>query len=128
MAGEASLAAGWIAVAFGVLSGALIGLFFRDERFLGGYGTFPRRLLRLGHIAFFGLGFLNILYGLTLRAVAIPPSYAAIATIGLILGLATMSACCFLAAWKPASAPLFVVPVASTAVGLAAFLLGWWLA
>ena len=31
---------------------------------MGGYGSFRRRLTRLGHIAFFGLGFVNLFYGL----------------------------------------------------------------
>ena len=33
----------------GVVSGATIGLFFHREAFLGGYDTWRRRLVRLGH-------------------------------------------------------------------------------
>ena len=37
----------------GVLSGMAMGLFFHQDGWLGGYGSFRRRLLRLGHIAFY---------------------------------------------------------------------------
>jgi hypothetical protein len=50
-----NLVAGWTGFIGGAVSGALIGLFFHKENWLGGYSSFPRRLVRLGHIAFFSL-------------------------------------------------------------------------
>ena len=63
-----NLVVGWAGMLGGVLTGAAIGLFFEREEWMGGYASFPRRLARLGHIAFFGLGFLNILFGLKIGA------------------------------------------------------------
>jgi hypothetical protein len=76
MAGNLNLLAGWIGVLGGVVSGAIIGLFFHREDWVGGYGSLPRRLLRLGHISFFGIGFLNFALALTFAAVSFPrPTY-----------------------------------------------------
>src|SRR5258706_550195 len=64
-----NLAFGWGWILLGVLSGALLGLHFHKEKFLGGYDAWPRRMTRLGHIAFFGTGILNVLYALTTRSI-----------------------------------------------------------
>jgi hypothetical protein len=52
-------------MALGALSGMLMGLWSFGGPVpvpdpIGDYGELPRRLLRLGHIAFFGLAFLNL--------------------------------------------------------------------
>lgn len=125
---ESNLLAGWIGMLGGAASGAVIGLFFHDDRWMGGYGSFRRRLVRLGHISFFGLGFLNLLYGLTLNAVALPPTHARVASLGFILGAVTMPLCCFLAAWRPPLRHLFPVPVLSVLIGILGMLAGWPLA
>lgn len=109
----------------GVVSGALIGLFFHKDQWLGGYGSFRRRLTRLGHISFFGLGFLNLFFGLSLQAVPLPQLHAQVASLGLILGAVTMPACCFLAAWREPFRHLFPIPVICVLVGLVATLWGW---
>ena len=57
---------GWLAMLLGVASGAVIGLFFHREEWAGGYGSYRRRMLRLGHISFFGIGILNFLFAMTL--------------------------------------------------------------
>jgi len=102
--------AGWwlILGAFG--TGAIIGLGFHREDFLGGYGSLRRRLTRLGHIALAALGGLNVLYGLC--PVSDRPGSAAGWTEGLFLaGAIAMPAVCFLSAWRPAFRHLFFVPV-----------------
>ena len=120
-----NLLAGWIGMLAGVVSGGVIGLYFHDERWLGGYGTFRRRLLRLGHISFFGLGFLNILFGLTASVVALGDPYLAVASIALVAAAATMPACCFLSAWREPLRVLFPIPVIATATGIVCVLAGW---
>jgi hypothetical protein len=122
---EANLLAGWIGMLGGVVSGALIGLYFHKQGWMGGYGSFRRRLIRLGHISFFGLGFLNILFGLSLNAVALPRPHAEVASLGFIAGAALMPLCCFLAAWRPQCRHLFPLPVASVFAGILAILVGW---
>jgi hypothetical protein len=118
----ANLLAGWIGFLAGAASGALIGLFFHRENWLGGYGSFPRRMLRLGHIACFGLGLINILFALT--ATTLPPSPAAhLASWLLIVGMITMPLNCFLTAWKKPFRHVFFVPAGSTLAGIACLLL-----
>lgn len=58
---------GWASLALGAVSGLILGLWSFDgpvsiPLWIGDYGDTSRRLLRLGHIAFFGLGILNILF------------------------------------------------------------------
>jgi hypothetical protein len=122
---EANLLVGWIAMFGGVVSGALIGLHFHKQDWMGGYGSFRRRLTRLGHISFFGLGFLNVLFGLSLKVLALPSVHVQVASLGFIAGAVLMPLCCFLAAWRPQLRHLFPLPVASVFAGIVAMLLGW---
>jgi hypothetical protein len=57
--------AGWIGVFLGVLTGAVFGSAFHKESRLGGYNSWPRRMLRLGHVSFFGIAFLNFMFSIT---------------------------------------------------------------
>lgn len=127
MIGNANIAVGWVSIFAGATSGGLIGLWFDRESFLGGYSAFSRRMVRLGHIAFVGLGILNILFALTLRALDIRGPYALTSSIGFIVGAVTMPISCFLMAWKHRGKFLFVVPVSGVGIGVVALLLGWWL-
>ena len=116
---------GWVAMLSGALSGAVLGLFFDREGWAGGYGSFRRRLRRLGHISFFGIGFLNLLFGLTLTAVALPPTHSLIASAGFLVAVIAMPACCFLTAWKKPLRHLFPIPVLAVLAGIIPVLLGW---
>lgn len=56
---------GWWSLAVGIAVGLVIGLWSFDgpvatPTWIGGYADTSRRLLRLGHIAFIGLGLLSI--------------------------------------------------------------------
>lgn len=121
-----SLGAGWIGFLGGTLSGAALGLRFHDERWLGGYGSFRRRMLRLSHISFFGLGFLNIMNGLTLKALGIESDFSNLAVGSLLLGLVTMPMCCLLAAWQKPLRRLFPVPAFAVLLGILFLLASWW--
>lgn len=62
----ANFAIGWSSLAVGALTGLVLGLWSFDGPFsvpawIGEYESTPRRLIRLAHIACFGLGILNIL-------------------------------------------------------------------
>ncbi|MCP4258741.1 MAG: hypothetical protein GY774_14755 [Planctomycetes bacterium] len=57
---------GWVSLAMGAGTGLIMGLWSFDgpaaiPAWLGDYAETSRRFARLGHIAFFGLGILNIL-------------------------------------------------------------------
>jgi len=67
---------GWASMVFGAGSGLLLGLWSFDgpvptPAWLGDYGDTGRRLVRLGHIAFFGLGILNVLIARELPRLAL---------------------------------------------------------
>src|SRR5262245_50246624 len=104
--------AGWAMILAAFATGAVLGLFFVREDFLGGYTSFRRRLLRLGHIALAALGMINVLYGL-----GAPASDASLvgrlASAGFLLGGVTMPAVCCLTAWRTGFRHLFFVPVLS---------------
>jgi hypothetical protein len=110
----------------GVLSGAVLGLFFHREDWMGGYGSYRRRLARLGHIAFFGLGFLNLIFAATASQLPLAGQELTIASWALILGAVTMPLCCFLSAWRKPMRHLFPIPVLSVTTGLLAILIGGW--
>jgi len=120
-----NLFAGWLCFLFGAISGAHIGLRLHREDWLGGYQSFRRRLLRLGHIAFFGLGFINILFALSASAPGMRDAFTDLASPLLVGGAATMPLVCFLSAWKPVFRHAFFIPVVLTAAGIVAFLLNW---
>jgi hypothetical protein len=123
---EAALLAGWIGMLLGVVSGAIIGLFFHKEEWMGGYSSFRRRLTRLGHIAFFGLGFVTLFYAFTIHAHPIADGAARLASILFIAGLCTMSPCCFLTAWKKVPfRHFFFIPVSTVGGGIIVLLSNW---
>ncbi len=109
----------------GVASGAAIGLFFHQEQWAGGYGSFQRRMMRLGHISFFGIGFLNLLFGLTLKYVSLPDPYLTTASYGFMVGMIAMPLCCFLSAWRKPFRHLFPIPVVSVSLAIISILIGW---
>ena len=102
--------AGWYLLLTAFSTGALIGLGFHRSEFLGGYGSFRRRLLRLGHIALAALGMLNVIYALSPWP---EPSLwqAEAASLCFLVGGVSMPLVCFLTAWKEPFRHLFFVPV-----------------
>ncbi|NIM00179.1 MAG: hypothetical protein GTN89_04610 [Acidobacteria bacterium] len=116
-----NLLAGWIAILAGVVAGAILGLRFHRESWLGGYASWPRRMLRLGHVSFFGLGFLNIAYALSARALDPQPGLQ-LPGLLLIAAAILMPATCFTAAFVPAARHAFAVPVFCVFFAVALFL------
>jgi len=106
---------GWGILMAGFLSGAILGLGFHRADFLGGYDSFRRRLLRLGHIACCALGLLNVV-------VALAPVTATTRWLFVIGGL-TMPVVCWLTAWRKPFRHLFFVPVMSLVAAVALVLL-----
>ena len=115
---------GWAAMAMGALSGAIIGLFIHNDRWAGGYASYARRMMRLGHIAFFGLGFLNLMFGLTVQAIPLQDTYLTVSSAGFAVGAVAMPLCCFLAAWRKPLRHLFPIPVLSVIAGITPIILG----
>jgi hypothetical protein len=99
----------WLGIVLGVVSGTLIGLRFGREEWMGGYASWPRRMVRLGHISFFGVGLLNLAYALTVGPLHWRGSAAM--SVSLASANAMMPAVCFLSAWKTPMRAFFFVPV-----------------
>lgn len=103
----------WSWIVLGFLSGLVMGLAFHHEHWLGGYSSWPRRLYRLGHISFFGLGFANLLFWMTARSLPSGSPMLNGASIAFLFGGITMPICCVLAAHREWARHLFAVPVLS---------------
>jgi len=115
---------GWFWITFGFLSGMMIGMRFQKEEWLGGYGSHPRRLLRLGHISFQGLGILNILFAHSLARINLEPNLLNLASWSFIVGGVAMPICCSLMARERRWQFLFAVPVISLTSGAVLTLIG----
>lgn len=117
-----NLWAAWIGILLGMLSGALIGLFFHRDDWLGGYGAWRRRLLRLGHISFFGIALLNLAFANTVSVAG--AQTPVLAAWSLVAGAVLMPTICFLAAWRRGFRHLFFLPVLSLISGAVGLLAG----
>ena len=119
-----NLQAGWTSILLGFFAGAVPGLFFAREDWLGGYGSWRRRMLRLAHISFFGLGFINLAFALTLghESLATGHGHLGVASWLLVAGNVTMPVTCYLAAWKTPFRHLFAIPVTCLVLGVVALL------
>jgi hypothetical protein len=115
--------AGWLLVLAAFATGALIGLAFHREDFLGGYSSFRRRLLRLGHIALAALGMMNVLFSLSPWPPAGTwPGHAA--SMCFVAGGITMPAACFLTAWRTPFRHVFPIPVIALVLAVVLTLMG----
>jgi hypothetical protein len=118
------LCVGWVAGLFGAVAGGAIGLFFHRDSWAGGYTSFRRRMLRLGHVSFFGIGFLNLFFGLSLEPLALQGNPTHVASWAFLIAVVLMPATCFLTAWKPAFRHLFPLPVLAILIGIASVIVG----
>ena len=107
----------WLWILLGFTSGMVLGMFFHGENWLGGYGSFRRRMYRLGHISFFGLGAVNLLFWLTMKTISPAGPQAEIASWSFIIGAVTMPLCCAVMAHFPKAHLIFAVPVISLITG-----------
>ena len=115
-----NLQAAWIGLLLGCVAGAIPGLFFYNNDWLGGYSSWRRRMMRLGHIAFFGIGFINLSFALTARALDLDAGLQG-ASVLLIAGAVTMPTVCYLSAWQPVFRHLFFIPAISVTIGITLF-------
>ena len=108
-----NLCLAWLWLLLGFVSGMVLGMFFHREDWLGGYGSVKRRLFRLAHISFFGLGVVNLLFWLTVRTLSASSPLLAVASWAFIVGAIAMPLCCVVMANFPKARMIFAVPVAS---------------
>lgn len=121
-------AVGWISLALGVFSGLVLGLWSFDgpvgvPEWLGDYGDTSRRLARLGHIAFFGLGFLNLFLARELGALKLDDGQRRAASVAMNFGNIFLPITLFAASFYH---PLkYMMPMPALAVALAMTLAAW---
>jgi hypothetical protein len=111
----------WIAFLLGCIAGAVSGMFFHKKDWMGGYDSWQRRLVRLAHISFFGIGFLNLAFALTVKYLGLETGIIVPAVL-LVVGAATMPVVCYLSAWKPLFRHIFFIPAGSVILSLIFFL------
>jgi hypothetical protein len=112
-AAQINLVLAWVWILLGFVSGLGLGFFFHRENWLGGYNSLKRRLYRLAHISFFGLGVVNLCFYFTERAVSAPGSTLILASWLFVAGALSMPACCLVMAHFPRTRLLFSIPVLS---------------
>lgn len=115
-------------MAVGVGTGLIMGLWSFDgplpvPSWLGDYGDTPRRLARLGHIAFLGLGILNLLLADELPRSSLGRRGRTIAAVSMNVGNVLLPIALFIAAaWPPAK---YSLGIPATSVFVALCLAAW---
>jgi len=105
--------AGWLGFLVGCVAGAIPGLLFHNKDWLGGYDSWQRRMIRLAHISFFGIGFLNLLFALTVRSLVLEGPQLKMASVLLVVGIVAMPTVCYLSAWRQFFRHIFFIPALS---------------
>jgi len=108
--------AAWVGILFGFVSGSVLGLFFHDREWLGGYASWRRRMARLGHISFFGIAIINLIYALSVQVFHVQVTSSGPSQL-FVAGAVTMPLICFLSAWKKFFRHLFFIPVLCLIIG-----------
>ena len=116
-AADLNVAVAWAGILCGVLGGAAQGLFFHRDDWLGGYGSWRRRLARLGHVSFFGIAFLNLAFAVTVAQPGWAPR-SAVPGLALAAAQGLMPLLCFLSAWRRPFRHGFVLPVGCVLVAV----------
>jgi hypothetical protein len=114
---------GWGSLLVAFLSGIPLGLSFHRDDFWGGYASFRRRVVRLGHVALAALGIVNLLFALSPWPAA-GSAYARPASLAWMVGGTAMPAVCFLTGWRSVFRRLFFVPVIALVAAAILTLLG----
>ncbi len=109
---------GWIWVFAALVLGLVMGLKFQREDWLGGYGSFPRRMVRLAHVALAALGMLNILFAQGAASLRLDASLLRAASISFIAAAVLMPAACLWLAARRRYFGVFALPIACLAAGL----------
>lgn len=108
----------------GAASGLVIGLWsfggpLPEPSWVGGYGELPRRLLRLGHVALFALGMINLMLTRQLAACAPGEGATRLAQAAMNVGNISMPPLLFAAALQAEIKYLLGLPALAVFVALA---------
>ena len=119
---KANIIAAWIAILVGFFAGVVPGLFFHDEEWMGGYSSWPRRLMRLGHVSFFGIAFVNLAFAFTVSHLNLSGDLVKTSSLLFIVAQIAMPTICYGASVKKVLRNLFFIPVLSLIIGASALL------
>lgn len=95
----------------GFLAGMIQGLFFHKEDWLGGYKSWPRRLMRLGHVAFFGMAFANLCLVVSLQHLNFELDQ--LLSFAFLIASYSMPLICYISAFYKPARHFFPIPVIS---------------
>ena len=109
---------GWCSVLGGIALGLYMGRKFEREDWLGGYHAFPRRMVRLAHIALVAIGILNIQFAQSQARLRLNPALQTVASLALMSAAVLMPACCLWIAPRRRHFEIFAAPVACLAGGV----------
>lgn len=109
---------GWTSVLGGLVMGLMMGIKFQREEWLGGYGAFPRRMVRLAHVALVALGMINIQFAQSAARLRLDPQLEGVASLAFIAAAVLMPACCLLLAARRQHFEIFAAPILCLATGL----------
>src|ERR1017187_9033809 len=112
-----NLVIAWLWLLLGFVAGMMLGMFFHGENWLGGYGSFKRRMYRLGPLFFFRLRAVKMLFWLTMQKISTTGPLTELASSAFIVGAITMPVCCVVMAHFPKAHLIFAVPVVSLIAG-----------
>ncbi|MHA1154200.1 MAG: hypothetical protein ACTSQ7_16385 [Alphaproteobacteria bacterium] len=124
-------AVGFTSLLIGVASGMILGLWsfggpIPVPEGIGDYGDLPRRFLRLGHIAFFGLGLINLAIAGHWRRLDLGRPAAQRVLRLMNLGNLGLPPVLLAAAWQPTLLYLMPIPVVCVFTALALCAVGSW--
>ncbi len=115
----------------GAASGLVIGLWsfggpLPEPAWVGGYSELPRRLIRLGHIALFALGMINLMLARQHAGFGLPERTTRLALAAMNIGNLLMPALLFATVFLPAMKYLLAAPALAVTLALAIAAHGGW--
>ncbi len=119
---------GWLSIAAGIGSGLVLGMWSFDgpmdvPAWLGDYSSTGRRLVRLGHIAFVGLGVIDVLLAREMPRLVLSEARRRVAAGAMIFGNVFLPLVLVAAGpWRPVK---WLLPVPAVAVFVAISVMAW---
>ena len=115
----------------GAISGLVIGLWsfggpLPEPAWIGGYSELPRRLIRLGHIALFALGMINLMLARQHAGFGLPERTTRLGLAAMNIGNLLMPALLFATVFLPAMTYLLAAPALAVTLALAIAAHGGW--
>ncbi len=91
---------------------------------IGNMSSWPRRMMRLGHVSFFGIALLNLAFVFTVDQLSTDGQVSMVTSWLFIAAAVLMPTICYLSAWRKSFRHLFFLPVLSL-LGATVTLIHW---